>query len=396
MEINWQQYQLERYRCDGEQMLQRLAAGNASDFLFECALNLLANYLSVSEFSDPNPLLDEAMVKLANALYPDVWPRGYWQQFSVWWPQLAHIAKHFPDLTLKVKIVHQLCIIKNNLGEGKKALELCESLVNSAEFPLVSSFEQASILHQFGLFHLRQGNYTEATQALTRSLHISNAHNHWQTKGFALNQLGNVAMFKGNFKQARRYYEESLTTFEIHDGDEELACVAYQSLGRCLVLQRQFKEAIPLLEKGLTIRQRWGEVEGTATNAVHLSEAYLECGRLTEAEQLLNTAISICKDIPYLRGLALCYLGFGHLEVKRGNRDLAHTQYCQALAVLDKSPMPQIELKVLVDWIPQLLLSGRMREFLKVFMRLFSTIRRQELDTTAIWRLFMYQIKARR
>ena len=120
-------------------------------------------------------------------------------------------------------------------------------------------------------------------------------------------------------KKARRNYEESLTIFEDNDESDGLACIAYQSLGRLLVLQRQFTEAIPFLERGLAIRRGWHEQEGTATNAVYLALACLGCDRLDEVEPLLNEALHTCKDLNYLRGIALCHFAFGLLEAKRGD-----------------------------------------------------------------------------
>lgn len=394
MEIDWVRHQLDRYSSDGERALRRLMDNEVSDFFLDRSFNLLTTYLSIPRHIQINNRLDELMTRLAQTIYAHVQPRGYWDEISFWWPKVAMIAKQLPDAAVAAEIIKQLATVKNEQGEVREAQHLYEQLTNSPDFSLLSSFKQANILHQIGVCYLRQGNYTKAKEALTRCLTISNEHNHLELKAHALNQLGNMAMFRGDLNRARRYYEKSLATFEADGESDNLACVAYQSLGRLFVLQRNFSEAIPFLERGLAIRRRRQEQEGIADNAIHLAIAYLECGRLYDGESLLNEALQACRKLSDRRCIALCYWAFGRFEVKRGDNNAAITQWQQALDVLSTVPMPPIELPVLAVLLPQLLRAGRIRECLIALARLLSSLRQQELGPIAIWRLAM--LNARR
>jgi tetratricopeptide (TPR) repeat protein len=395
MEIDWEKYQLDRYFADGKQALQHLGDDNANDFFVECSLSLLTRYLGIPPQVRINPDLDEVMVRMAGATYGYIWPKGYWDRISLLWPRVAAIAQHLPDPTLRTSIIHQLSMIKNNQGAIEEAIELRDQLLASPDFHLLSAHTQANLYHHIGTWHVREGNYRAAQDLLTRCFTISTEHNLWELKAYALNQLGNIAMIQGDFQKARRCYEDSLVTLEENGEADNLACVAYQSLGRFLVLQQQHKQAIPLLEKGLAIRRRWPEQEGIATNAVYLALAYMECGRLDEAEILLNEALLICKDLNYSRGAALCYSAFGQLETKRENRANAIMQYEQALAILGETPLPSVELRVLFNLLQVLLHTGQIRKVPWVFVRLIGNLHRQKLNAMTIWRLALIHLKKR-
>jgi tetratricopeptide (TPR) repeat protein len=387
VEIDWVKHQLDHYSSDGEHALRRLLKSEVGDFFLERSFNLLTSYLSIPTHITLNHRSTEIMTRLAQTLHPHMASRGYWSEISFWWSKVAMIAEQLPDAAIKAQIVKQLAITKNDQGEAKEAQHLYEQLTAWPEFDLLSHYLQADILHQVGVCYLRQGSYKQAKEALTRCLAVSDEYNHLELKAYALNQLGNIFMLQGSFGKARRCYEESLATFEANGESDNLACVAYQSLGRLLVLQRHFAEAISLLEQGLAIRRRRREQGGTANNAIHLATAYLGLDRLHDAESLLNEALQTCRDLNDRRGMALCYLAFGHLEAKRGENNAAIAQWQQALDVLSIVPMPSIELEVLAALLPQLLRAGRIRETLLALVRLLSNFRQQGLGPIAVGRL---------
>lgn len=392
MEVDWTAYQLARYIAEGERVLHYLEKGDPSQFFLERALTLLTTYLRIPENVSSDQRLQEVMSRLAQALFTDIWPRGYWHQILRWWPEIVAITHKLPDPTLRVKIIQQLTVIKNNQGQTEEAIEMVETLVASPDFDGLSSSDQANLFHHLGVCYVRHGDYDKAQATLTECLRLSHTHNHWELESYALNQLGNLALSYGNFDQARQNYERSLNILLKNDQANDLACIAYQSLGRLFVFQKQFEPAIPLLEKGVAIRRRWGEQEGTATNGTYLAIAYLECGRLIEAETLLTEALVISKEIRHLRGMALSHFAFGRLEAKRGNISQAVDQFNQALEILETSPTPSLELQVLWGILPQLLRIGQFVAFFSALGRLGRNVRQQKLGIMTIWRLLSARI----
>jgi tetratricopeptide (TPR) repeat protein len=386
--VNWQQRQLQSYRADGERILQRLAAGNNNDFLIERAMSLLLNYLSLPRYVTTDLQSDEIMIRLSLSLFEDFWPRGYWRLISDWWPPLIEIAQRLPDPHLKMRVITHYSLVKCNQGQVGESLKLCEPLIYSPDFSHLSSFEQAGILHHLGGWYVWLGDYQKATRLITWCFDLAEAGQHWEFKAYAFNLLGSVALFQGDFKRARTCYEQCLALLIDHDGENNLVCIGYRSLGRLFIYQKRFAEAIPLLEKTLAIQYHWHNQEGIADNSFFLAQAYLGCGRIQEVEPLLDKALSICKNLEYALGITLCHLSFGQLEEKRGIYAQAITHYRRALVMLDTNPLLPEELRVLFHLLPLLLRRGRLWTFAATLPRLWRNVNRQRLGPKAIWRLW--------
>jgi tetratricopeptide (TPR) repeat protein len=137
-------------------------------------------------------------------------------------------------------------------------------------------------------------------------------------KGFSWNILGNIALYHGDYTEAEHCYQQSLAALRNGEDAGYMVCVAYQSLGRLLIIQGEAARAIPLLEEGLAIRRREHERIGSAQAAAYLALAYIQAEQqLAEAEMLLTEALQSCKMLDKREGLVLCHLSFGCLESKR-------------------------------------------------------------------------------
>ncbi len=109
-----------------------------------------------------------------------------------------------------------------------------------------------------------------------------------------------------------------------------------------------------------------------------------------------NEALLTCKDLNYPRGMALCHLGFGRLEAKRGVRSQAIIQYQQALAILQTNPLPSLELEILMALLPHLLCQGDIQAAFIILFRLFSKIGHQSLSPFLMLRLagqYIHQLR---
>lgn len=410
MEINWVQYQLDAYAANAKQVVEWLQNDALESDSIELALGLTATYLDIASKAKSGPDVSEVVIVLAVSLYRHIQPAGRWNTIAVLWPRLVEITQMLPCPELHAETVMQLAITKNNQGAVQEAQQLYERLIHSAIFYGLPVHQQVNVWHHLGVCYLRQGFYSQAKVAFQRCLkdaddqpaiaqytegrlHVEGvnrgvpAPSLWEIQAYALNQLGNIALFHGDFTQAHQYYQDSLALFNAHGEKDNLACVSYQSLGRLYVFQRKFALAIPVLQKGLAIRRRRHELEGTASNAVHLATAYLECDRLREAEPLLNEALRIYKELNDRQGVALCHLAFGRYALKQRQRREAVVHWQQSLDILATFQMPAIELQVLVLLLPQLLYLGHLREAQRYLIRFLDTLCKHNLNPIILCRL---------
>lgn len=380
MEINWAERQLMRYQLEAQRITKRLRKGPVSNFFINRTFDLFTTYLDARQQMPVDQSLDLDMMQLVLILYDHAQPRGESNRIVFLWPEALKIAEQLPNPTISSELIIQFSIVKNEQGDVKAAQNLYERLYNSNNFAQLSDYRKSELLLQLGVCYVRQGSYAQAREVLERCLAISTEHAFLPLKAYALNQLGNLAMFKTNFDKAQEYYESTLKTLESVSEEKDLECVAYNSLGRLLMVQRKFHQAIPILEKSHTLWQRREETGGLTKNSVYLSMAYLGCNRLDEAESLLNQALKIHKEDANQRGLALCHYAFGQLEKQRGNRNAAITQWQQALEIYKTVPTPFYELQVMTLLLPELLLTLRLRNLMTTLVRLIRNLSQQDLS----------------
>lgn len=377
MEVDWQMLQLRGYISDSQSLLQRLRADGLDARLVRYALDLVHTYLKIPRASIRSPLLDEQMVRLVWNIHIEALQLSFWDDICVLWESMRPISRELTAPSHHAEITRQLAITLNNRGEAKRAQQLYEELIDSADFAQLPANQQADILHQAGVCYRMQGDEERAQQILQRCIAIADTHKApasgaaaqsaestrrgwedpftssnraaqlWEAKAYALNQLASMAQNRGAFERARHFYQECLALFLEQGEGENLACVAYQGLGELLTAEKEYAAAITLLTKNLDIRRRRGEEDGAAHAAILLAEAHVGHGQCEEAFTLLDTALAILRKVDDRSGLAHCHFVYGLSEQMRNRPNDATTQWQLALQMLSEHPWPTLQRRVL-------------------------------------------------
>ncbi len=421
MEINWAQRQLDGYARDAERVLACFLAGERDPAFLARALDLLRTYLqsrhSTAFPNSPPHAADAAVVKLATILNQHLQDLGFWHQIVALWPALIEMAKSLPDPLLYVESVNQLAIIKDRQGHVQEAQALFERIIGAPTFEHLPPIKRANTLIMAGSCYLWHGDHARAEQLLSACLAICRCsgsehsllpttlvapvdqfgvhasgmpHPLWQIEGFTLKQLGNLAMFRGDFARAHRCFGQCLALFEANGEGDNLACVAHQAIGRLLLYERRFVEASIMLERGLAIRRRRREGEHVAANSIYLAAAHLGRGQLASAETLLTDALPHSRALENRHDVALCHLYLGQLAALRNQRDEHRLHWQEALHVMQTTSIPVVELQVWVRRLPWLWRRGEVGLCGAVGKRLLINVREQRLSGLTICRLLRY------
>ena len=402
MEVDRQQAYIAAYAREAHGALQRFVAGERDDAFLLRALELIRTYLHVPRLATSPQPTDLPIIRLAQALQCHLFDRGFWRQLILLWPQLIDVAAHLGEPLIHAELVKQLAIIKANQGDSRATDLLYTSLLHSPQFPQLPAALQADVLHQVGTTLAWQGKLAQAHILLDQVLTLVEQHpidpDHrnqtdrygvrsgldvtpmWESKAYALNQLGNVAMFQGKFRLAECRYTACWTILNEYGEAENLACVAHQALGWLWLHWHQPKRAIPVLEKGIAIRRRRQERENVAINLVYLAAALLQQQQLDRAEPLLTEALPILRASGNRRDTGLCHLYFGQLALLRGQRIAAIEQWQQALAHLQTVHTPLVEQRIFMQYSLWLLAVGEITMLRKVSHQLYTSLRQQGLQ----------------
>ncbi len=150
----------------------------------------------------------------------------------------------------------------------------------------------------------------------------------------ALRWLGLLAFVQGDFPEAQRLLEESVSIGQEMGaaGKRELAH-ALATLAHVSLLQGNLSAARALAEESLQAFQEVGEAWGTALALHHLGKATIELGDPLAARSLLEESAALFRMTGDRQLLAQSLNALGLVALRQGDNGAARAQFEEALAV---------------------------------------------------------------
>jgi len=240
---------------------------------------------------------------------------------------------------------HQAVVLnefQNNHSAAKTLLQECLQEYKNAN----SDSEVASVLRQFGLIEISDGNFDQAKSYTSQALEICRKIGKKTGIGSNLRQLGWIAHALGNLSQSLELYDQSLAcSLELYQtGDSEkqkndvsaiAACYAHK--GMVYEAQGNVTEAEAALTQALEW-QRKSDFKSEIAKALLLL-AKLKCreGQYAAGIQFLNEAGSLYKEIGDYAWLARCLDLLARLHFTSGEEEKATIIFEAALDAVEKA-----------------------------------------------------------
>ncbi|RSM47518.1 hypothetical protein DMB66_48115 [Actinoplanes sp. ATCC 53533] len=158
------------------------------------------------------------------------------------------------------------------------------------------SYDTAAFTHQLGILAQARGDYAEAERRYQQSLTTSEELGNRVGMATGYHQLGMIAQARGDYAEAERRYQQSLTIKE-ELGNRAGAAASYHELGNLAYLTGDYAEAERRYQQSLTISEELGNRAGAATTISQLGSLRAETGNPTEAVTLHCRALAIRLEI---------------------------------------------------------------------------------------------------
>jgi predicted ATPase len=156
---------------------------------------------------------------------------------------------------------------------------------------LASGNKKAELLAKLGGMLERKGDYDKSLESCRNALELVEGQNS-KEEGLALQNLGNIYLFKKNYQKALENYEMSLKIRESID-DEPGIGACYNNIGLVYYGKKEYNKAIDYLEKSLMIREKLGDQEGIAATMNNIGATYQLLGDMNSAEYYYNESTEI-------------------------------------------------------------------------------------------------------
>lgn len=197
-----------------------------------------------------------------------------------------------------------------------------------------------------GNYYKQRGDLKQATDYYTRSLELAQKVSNLQDQEQALGNLGTLYHQRGEWAVAESYYRQAAELCE-DLGDAVGAATWWGNLALVLGLQDREAEALPLLERQLTLYRRSNNRSGEGTALLNLAVYYRDVDDLETAERYFQQALEIAQEIrrPHLE--ARIHAAWGSVHWRRAQFEKAQISFNRALELYRTIDAPRGQLTAL-------------------------------------------------
>ena len=202
--------------------------------------------------------------------------------------------------------------------------------------------ERAACLHSAGIANQKRGDYREAKRLYQETLAIAEELGDRSGIAASKHQLGMIAQDTGDYQEARRLYQESLAIAE-ELGDRSGIARSKGQLGTIAQLSGDCQEARRLYQESLAIAEELGDRSGIAISKHQLGRIAQLSGDYQEARRFYQESLAMKQELGNKHGIAISKGALGSLAEATGDVAAAKQLYEQALAILEQIGAPEAE-----------------------------------------------------
>jgi tetratricopeptide (TPR) repeat protein len=204
-------------------------------------------------------------------------------------------------------------------------------------------WEVARATGNVGMILIYRAQYEEARRLYQETLEIFRRLGSDKNIAVGLHQLGHIAYAQDDLEEALRLYGESLDIKKRYN-DQSLIASTTSQIGVVLLRQGKIEESQVKHEESLAIRRRLGEQQGIAIDLHQLGRIAHHQGDLAKARQLYAESLEISKNLGDQINMATVLLNLGRLARQEGKGVEATRLLSEALQIYEKLGSPEAEL----------------------------------------------------
>ena len=206
---------------------------------------------------------------------------------------------------------------KGYLSEGR---DWCEQLLSKAEQTGQSelSIERVKALRTLAFMVFEQGNFIEARSILEQCLEMSRALGYDWGVASALNGLGPVALWLGEYDLSLSLIQEALAIFR-RLGDKPSASNTLTLSGTILMLKGEYRAAQVPLDESLAISRELGSDLGITSTLSELGSVAFHLGDNDRARALLEESLGLARELGVDWVIAKVIARLGTIALRQGD-----------------------------------------------------------------------------
>lgn len=225
-----------------------------------------------------------------------------------------------------------ICHFLKRPQEGIRYLERAIDYYENTEHSVLAAMAHNNL----GLNLVITGQWDRAQEAYERSLALlRDADERQESIPMALDSLGELALLRGNFVEAREHLEHAVEMAGMTD-NKWYECQAQRTLTRCLIAMGSNHEASAMARRAHELAERIGDRQAIYESKLLVAEGALQGGRLEECESNIKPVAEHTSDSAADLGLAgEAQRLLGLLAMARGDAASAAQHFGRCASIFD-------------------------------------------------------------
>ncbi len=231
---------------------------------------------------------------------------------------IAEVEKANPTRNFLVFLQRMVDIYINH-GNYPKGTELCFTIKHMAERTGETAIKGDAI-NSMGIIYWYEGEYKKALTFFEDALKIQTQINGDRSAAGILNNIGLIYRQTGDFDKAIDYYKKSIY-YSKKTGREVGEANAYNNLGIVYHLKKEYFNALLYFNLSLDIRKKIQDEIGIATSYGNIGSVYFDTKKYEDAEKYYRDSYSISKRLDDFEGVKEIGKNLYDLYEVKGNSD---------------------------------------------------------------------------
>ncbi|HEU4784984.1 MAG TPA: hypothetical protein VFS83_16730 [Ktedonobacterales bacterium] len=223
-------------------------------------------------------------------------------------------ARQLEDKEAERSLGYELMMVYYRLGSLEAGRDIA--------FQLLGLGEEANDLvcierAYFGLavYSEERGMYADAEQSYQQALRLSRKLDATTEVGRALNALGGIAQYVGEFEKSYHYVSQYLELMELH-GKRNRVCHALISLGESLISLKAYTDAEQCLQRAVRMCRSFGFQRLLGVGLLTLGALALEVDKLDMAQTYVNEGLQAVRAVGVQRQIVSGLTKLGYIDLR--------------------------------------------------------------------------------
>ncbi|MGB0931216.1 MAG: tetratricopeptide repeat protein, partial [Chitinophagales bacterium] len=227
-------------------------------------------------------------------------------------------AKNLQDINKINKHYYNVGLLNTKLGDFSTAVDYFSKILEENSIEILSNQLKSDIYGELATAYLYKGDYTKSSEFQIKALRIREALKDTLGIGKSQYTFGNMYYQQQNYKEARKYYEKALETWNLNQFEDGIyRC--YAALGGVYSELGEAEKSLKYNLNALKLAEKLKNLQGISYVLYNIGENYYKKEAYPTSESYYNRALNIMLELGDKNGQVILLEAIGNLQLQQNH-----------------------------------------------------------------------------